>query len=186
MSTDNTFDYNSANYKEFLKNFRTGEGSESQLIVLAGAFTPNRKEALNQLKREVIGEAVEIDLAEVITPYEQESYDNIDTCLSSVDKNAPMLVFRNAEILNGVYTSFSSSAVKYGSPQEKYFIKKLTEIKAPVVLEFKELDELDRMITRKANAVILFKAPSSFIEKIVWKAQNFHLNGSWFLSPRPH
>ncbi|MEQ8525614.1 hypothetical protein [Gracilimonas sp.] len=186
MNAENTFEYNSVNYKEFLKKFRNTDSSKHTLIVYAGPFTTNRKASIDELKREVIGEAVVIDLAEVVTPYEEESYANIDECLSSIDDKAPLVIFKNAEQLNGVYTGFSGSVVKYASPQEKYFLKNVNKIKAPVVLEFKEFDQLDRMVVRKADSVVLFKAPSSLIERLAWKVQNVHVHGSNFLSPRPH
>lgn len=186
MNAENTFEYNSVNYKDFLKRFRNLGDSEHILIAYAGPFTTNREASLDELKREVIGEPVIIDLAEVVTPYEEESYSNLDKCFSSIDEKAPLVIFKNAEQLNGVYTGFTGSVVKYASPQEKYFLNNVSKIKAPVVLEFKEFDQLDRMITRKADAVVLFKAPSSFIEKLAWKVQNIHVHGSRFLSPRPH
>lgn len=186
MNAKNTFEYRSANYKEFLKKFRTLDSSKHTLIVLAGPFTSNRKASLDELKREVLGEAIEIDLSEIITPYEEESYKNLDECIQDIEKNAPLVVFKNAEQLNGAYTAFSSSIVKYATPQEKYFLKKVKEINAPVVLEFKDFDQLDRMVVRTADSVVLFRAPSSLIEKLAWKAQNVHVHGSRFLSPRPH
>ncbi|MBD3615702.1 MAG: hypothetical protein HUJ22_03945 [Gracilimonas sp.] len=186
MKTENTFEYNSLNYKEFLKAFRNSEHSKHSLIVFAGPFTTNRKAALDELKREVSSNVVEVDLAEIVTPYEEESYKNLDDCIESIEKDASMVIFKNAEQLNGAYTGFTSSIVKYASPQEKYFLKKVKEIDTPVVLEFKELDHLDRTIVRKADSVVLFKAPSSLIEKLAWKVQNIHVHGSRFLSPRPH
>jgi hypothetical protein len=186
MNKENTFEYNSLNYKEFMKKFRNMDSSKHNLLVYAGAFTTNREAGLDELKREIIGEAVEIDLAEVVTPYEEESYKNLDKCFSSIPEDAPLVIFRNAEQLNGVYTGFSSSIVKYASPQEKYFLKNVSKVNAPVVMEFKDLDQLDRMAQRTANAVVIFKAPSSLIEKLAWKIQNVHVHGSHFLSSRPH
>ncbi|MEX0724591.1 MAG: hypothetical protein WD357_03615 [Gracilimonas sp.] len=186
MNAENIFEYNSLNYKEFLKKFRDIDSSEHMLIVLAGAFTTNRKAALDELKREVIGDAVEIDLAELVTPHEEESYKNIEKVLSEIDAEAPLVVIRNPEQLSGAYTGFTSSIVKYATPQEKFFLKKITEINAPVVLEFKDVDQLDRTITRTADAVVIFREPSSLIEKLAWKVQNVHVHGSSFLSPRPH
>ncbi|MAL16476.1 MAG: hypothetical protein CL670_10135 [Balneola sp.] len=186
MNKDNTFEYNSLNYKEFMKKFRNMDSSQHSLIVYAGAFTTNREASIDELKREVIGEAVEIDLAEIVTPYEEESYKNLDECFAAISDDAPLVVFRNAEQLNGVYTGFSSSIVKYASPQEKYFLRNVKKVKAPVVMEFKDLDQLDRMAQRTADAVVLFKSPSSLIEKLAWKVQNLHVHGSNFLSSRPN
>ena len=185
MNQDNTFEYNSDNYKNFLKQFRNMDSSEHALIVFAGSYTTFRKAALDELKREVIGEAIEIDLSKIVTPYEQESYENIDKCLNDIDQKVPLVIFKNAEQLNGVYTGYSSSIVRYASPQEKYFIEKVKNIPSPVVLELKDEDQLDRFVKRKADAIVLFKAPSSFIEKLAWKLQNVNVHGSSFLSPRP-
>lgn len=186
MNAQNTFEYNSLNYKEFLKKFRTQDQSKHTFIVFAGPFATNRNAALDELKREVLGEALEIDLADIIIPHEEETYQNLDKCIQSISENAPLIIFKNAEQLNGVYTAFTSSVVKYATPQEKYFLKKIKEINTPVVLEFKDFDQLDRMVVRMADAVVLFKAPSSLIEKLAWKVRNIHVHGSRFLSPRPH
>ncbi len=185
MNQENVFEYNSPHYKDFLKEFRNLDDSDHRLIVLAGTFTTNRKAALDELKREIIGEIVDIDLAEVITPYEDQSYQKIDECFASISGNTSLVIFRNAEQLNGAYTGFTSSVVRYATPQEKYFLKKTKEIKAPVVLEFKNQDELDRTVTRTADAVVLFKPPSSLLEKLAWKAKNVQAHGSRFLSVRP-
>ena len=185
MNTENTFEYNSPKHKDFLKKFRQTDSSEHMLIVFAGSFDTNRKEAIDELKREIIGEAVEVNLAEIVTPYEEESYANIDDCIKEIDREAPLVIFRNSEQLNGVYTAFTSSAVKYATPQEKYFLKKIREINTPVLLEFKDLDQLDRTVSRTADFVVLFKPPSSLLEKVAWKVQNIRVNGSNFLSPRP-
>ncbi|MDR9419995.1 hypothetical protein [Gracilimonas sp.] len=186
MSSENTFDYNSAGYKKFLKKFRDTDLEKSSLIVFAGSFNTNREAALDEFKREIIGEPVEIDLAEIITPYEEESYQNIDRCLNSINKDEELVIFRNAEQLNGAYTAYSTSIVRYGSPQEKYFVKKLAEIPVPAILELKDEDQLDRFLQRKADAVFLFKAPTSLLERLAWKVKNIHVHGSSFLSPRPH
>lgn len=186
MNAENTFEYNSVNYKEFLKKFRNYDSAKHNLIVFAGPFHTNRNAALDELKREVMGEVVEVDLAEIIIPYEEETYQNIDAALEAIDQKAPLIIFRNAEQLNGAYTGFSGSIVKYATPQEKYFLQKVRSIQAPIVLEFKDFDQLDRTVVRTADSVVYFRPPSSLIEKLVWKLQNVHVHGSSFLSPRPH
>lgn len=186
MKAENTFQYNSPKYKDLLKEFRQNDGSKHMLIVFAGAFDTNRNAAVNELEREIIGEPVEIDLTEIVTPYEEESYDNIDACLKKIDPKSTLVIFRNAEQLNGVYTAFSASITKYATPQEKYFLEKVKEINCPVLMEFNDLDQLDRTVTRTADSVVLFTPPSSLLENIAWKIKNLHVHGSRFLSPRPH
>lgn len=186
MNKENIFAYNTKEYKDFLKEFRALDGAKHMLIVFAGEFDTNRKAALDELKREVYDDASEIDLSEdIITPFEEESYRNIDECVESLKTDASLVIFRNAEQLNGAYTGFTSSVVKYATPQEKYFLKKIKELKVPVVLEFKDKEQLDPTVTRTADAVVKFPAPTSFIEKLAWKVKNVHVHGSHFLSPRP-
>jgi len=71
MAPRNTFDYNSSDHKQFLRTFRNLEENQHMLIVIAGDFTTDRKTSIDEMKREVLGDAIEIDLADVITPYEQ-------------------------------------------------------------------------------------------------------------------
>lgn len=186
MNAENTFEFNSVKYKEFLASFRNSSEEEVSLIVLAGPYHSNRNAALNELKREVYSEPIEIDLSDYISPYEEECYQNLDELFDSIDENASLVIFKKAELLNGVYTSYSSSAVKYGSPQVKYFLNKIENLNTAAVIEYKNLDELDRMVSRKADAVILFKEPSSLIDRLFWKIKNVHVHGSSFLSPRFH
>lgn len=186
MATKNTFDYNSSEYKQFLRTFRDLDENQHMLIVIAGDFTTDRKISIDEMKREVLGDAVEIDLTDIITPDEEESFMHLNEVIQSISVDAPLVIFRNAELLNGEYTGFTSSIVRYATPQEKNFLKQVSTINAPVVLEFKDQDHLDMTVRRVADAVVICKAPNSFIEKIAWKIQNIHVHGSKFLSPRPH
>lgn len=185
MNAENTFEYNSTQYKELIKNYRTEESKKHQLIVFVGEFDVDRASAIDELKRETMGEALEIDLAEIITPIEEESYTSLDNTLENIGNDVPLVIFRNAEQLSGAYTGFTNSNVKYSTPQEKYFIKKAKEIPVPVVVELSSLDQLGKTLSRQADAVVLFNPPTSILEKLTWKFKNVHIHGSRFLSPRP-
>ncbi|MEX0609809.1 MAG: hypothetical protein WD016_08385 [Balneolaceae bacterium] len=185
MPEEKIFDFNSSEYKKFLKKFRTQENKKHSLIVFAGEFSANRNYAIDELKRETMGEPVEIDLMHIITQHEEESYANIDSAISEISKDAPLIIFKNGQQLNGAYTGYTNSLVIYSTPQEKYFLEKVKEISAPVVLELNSTSQVDNTIVRKADAVVSFNAPSSFFENIAWKLQNMHVHGSRFLSPRP-
>ncbi|MEX0720728.1 MAG: hypothetical protein WD059_08680 [Balneolaceae bacterium] len=185
MSTENTFDFNSSEYKEFIKKYRNKETKTHSLIVFAGEFSTDRSSAIDELQRETMGEAIEVDLSEIITQNEEESYSNIDASLEKIDDDVPLVIFRNAELLNGAYTGYSNSQVIYSTPQEKYFLKKIKQISAPVLLELSNVNQLDMTLARTADVVVHFNAPSSFLEKMAWKFQNIHVHGSRFLSPRP-
>lgn len=185
MKADNITDYNSTQYKDFINKYRTEESQNNKLIVLAGEFTQNRKSAIDEIKRETMGDALEVDTRELITSNEEESYAKIDACVKEISSDTPLVIFRNAEHLNGAYTGYSNSLVIYSTPQEKYFLKKVKEIPAPVVMEMSNSNMVDATLSRSADMVVLFDPPTSFLEKMAWKFQNIHIHGSRFLSPRP-
>lgn len=182
--TANIFDYNSTAYNDLLKTYCENPKS-IKLVVLAGTFKDHRKHCINQFISETIGKPVFVDLSEYITQFEQETYHNLDQLFSELSSVSSLVIFKNAEELGGVYTGHTYSVVKYASPQEKYFLKKLKELHCPALVEFINEDHLDRTIARNADAVIRFKVPSSTIEKIFWAITQFKVNGSSLPSRRP-
>ncbi|MTI88071.1 MAG: hypothetical protein FH748_08895 [Balneolaceae bacterium] len=185
MDSNTVIEYNSTEYQQFLKDFRSSDEKKNQLIVFAGVFSTNRNYAIEELKREVIGETLILDLSEIITPYEEESYQNIDTALEKVTPDTPLLLCKNAQQLCGAYTGFTSSTVKYATPQEKHFIKQIKALECPVLIDFENEDQLDKTIVRSADTVVLFKEPTSFFERIAWKIKQIKVHGSSLPSPRP-
>ncbi|MFN1833912.1 hypothetical protein AB2B38_001515 [Balneola sp. MJW-20] len=177
------YEFNSASYNEFIRHYR--KQSEKQLIVFAGDFDENRNYAVDQIRRETIGKIVEVDLNEIITPFEEESFKNIDTAIDDIIDDAELVIFRNGGMLNGVYTGFTYSVVKYATPQQKYFLNALNKLKCSALIEFNNTDQLDQMLKRVADVVVTFRAPSSLIEKVVWWAKSIRVNGSILPSPRP-
>lgn len=178
MQTKDLTVYDSPEYREFLKSFRQRADKEFSLIVFAGDFTPNRAYAIDELKRETLGEATEVDLRNLITPYEEESYRNIDAMIQDIKDEENLVIFRNAYQLCGVYTGFTSSVQKYATPQEKYFLNKIKELNCPVVLEFDQEDQLDNTVVRHADFTAVFRAPETFIEKMAWKIKQVKVHGS--------
>jgi hypothetical protein len=177
-------EFNSTAYNEFIRNYRKSD--QKRIIVFAGDFEQNRSYAIDQVQRETLGNILEIDLNEIITPFEEETYENIDSTFSDLAEDIDLIIFRNAGMLSGVYTGFTYSAVKYATPQEKYFLKKLEALSSNVLLEFDHIDQVDRMIERVADISVEFRAPASLIERIAWWAKNIRVNGSNLPSPRPH
>lgn len=177
-------EFNSTAYNEFIRNYRNAD--HKQVMVFAGDFDQNRNYAVDQVKRETLGNIVEIDLNEIITPFEEETYTNIDDVFAGIPDDTSLLIFRNGSMLSGVYTGFTYSAVKYATPQEKYFLNKLGDLTCHVLLDFDHVDQVDRMIQRVADICVQFRAPSSLIERVAWWAKNIRVNGSNLPSPRPH
>ncbi|WP_018126382.1 hypothetical protein [Balneola vulgaris] len=178
------FDFNSANYNSFLEDFRNNP-NQKRTIVLAGNFKENRTYALSQFQSETLSEVHEISLASYITKFEDESYEQIDALFEELQKVNGLIVFKDAEQLCGVYTGHTYSVVKYATPQEKYFIQKLKQLKNPAILEFNNEQHLDKAIIREADAVIRFPVPSSLLERIFFAITQFRINGSNLPSQRP-
>jgi hypothetical protein len=178
------FDFNSTSYKEFLNEYRNNP-SQKKIIVFAGNFSENRKYALTQFETETIGETKHIDLSDHINGSEESSYTNLDKLFETLSNIDSLIVFKNAEQLCGVYVGHTFSVVKYATPQEKYFLKKLKELKCSAILEFENEYHLDKAVERIADAVVQFKVPASKLEKIFFWLTQVRVNGSNLPSRRP-
>ena len=178
------FDFNSTSYKEYLKEFRNNP-SKKRTIVFAGNFSENRKYAITQFETETIGDTKEVSLSDYITGSEEESYSLLDSLFEELKSIESLIVFKNAEQLCGVYVGHTYSVVKYATPQEKYFLKKLKELNSSAILEFENEYHLDKAIEREADAIVRFPVPSSKLEKLFFWLTQVRVNGSNLPSHRP-
>lgn len=178
------FDFNSTSYKEYLKDFRNNT-ERKRIIVFAGNFAENRKYALTQFEAETLGETKKINLSDYISVSEEESYAKLDTLFEDLRSVDSLIVFKEAEQLCGVYVGHTYSVVKYATPQEKYFIKKLQQLNCSSILEFENEAHLDKAIQRVADAVVRFRVPSSKLEKLFFWLTQVRVHGSNLPSRRP-
>tara|TARA_R100001143_G_C3361139_1_gene136021 strand:+ start:18134 stop:18715 length:582 start_codon:yes stop_codon:yes gene_type:complete len=154
------------------------------LLLFVGKYKSGKKSMLNKLQKKVGGFA-EIDLQNVITQNEEESYGNIDTVFSSIPSSTKNILFKNGEVLTGQYTGYTYSTVRYATPQEKYLLGKIKGSEKFYVLELKEAEAIDKTLERFAQSAITFEAPASFIGKLIWKLTQIKINGHTFPSKRP-
>lgn len=178
------FDFNSTLYKEYLKDFRSNP-SKTQTIIFAGNFAENRIYALSQFESETFGDTKKVFLSDYVSGSETETYAKLDTLFEDLKAIESLIVFKEAEQLCGIYVGHTYSVVKYATPQEKYFIKKLKELKCSVILEFENEYNLDKAIIRAADAIVRFKVPSSLIERVFFWITQIRVHGSNFPSRRP-
>lgn len=94
-------------------------------------------------------------------------------------------MFKNGEVLTGQYTGYTYSTVRYATPQEKYLISKMKGSEKFYVLELMETEAIDKTLERFAQSAIEFKAPASFIGKLLWKLTQIKIHGHTFPSKRP-
>ena len=154
------------------------------LLLFVGKYKSGKKSMLNRLQKKVGGFA-EIDLQNIISPNEQDSFAKIDKLFSSLPSSTKNIHFKNGEVLTGQYTGYTYSTVRYATPQEKYLISKMKGSEKFYVLELNEVEAIDKTLERFAQAVIEFKAPASFIGRLFWKLTQIKINGHTFPSNRP-
>lgn len=154
------------------------------LLLFVGKYISGKKSMLKRLQKKVGGFA-EIDLQNVISQNEEESYSNIDKVFSSIPSSTKNILFKNGEVLTGQYTGYTYSNVRYATPQEKYLISKMKGSEKFYVLELNETEAIDKTLERFAQSAIEFEAPASFIGKLFWKLTQIKFNGHTFPSKRP-
>lgn len=154
------------------------------LLLFVGKYKSGKKSMLNRLQKKV-GAFEEIDLEQVISPNEEETYAKIDNLFSTIPSTTKNILFKNGEVLSGQYTGFTYSTVRYASPQERYLINKMKESEKCYVLELRESEAIDKTLERFAQAAIMFESPDSFIGKMLWKITQIKINGHNFPSKRP-
>lgn len=158
--------------------------SSYYLMLLVGPYAEARENILPRVERKV-GMYKEIDLRDIILLNEDECYKKIDELFSSIDVNRRSLLFRHGDALAGEYTGFTYSSTRYATPQEKYLLKKITDSEKFVVIEFEDIDSIDKTLERYAHTTIVCDKPTSAMGKFFWRLKQIHVNGHTFSNKRP-
>src|SRR5699024_7199653 len=96
-----------------------------------------------------------------------------------------MIYMSNGANLCGAFTGFSLSKVKYATPQEKYFLKKIEANNAFVVIDFETIDGVDTTLNRASHAIITFPPPVSGLKGFFARLKQIRINGFDLNSDRP-
>lgn len=158
--------------------------SSYYLMLLVGPYAEARENILPRVERKV-GMYKEIDLRDIILLNEDECYKKIDELFSSIEANRRSLLFRHGDALAGEYTGFTYSSTRYATPQEKYLLKKITDSEIFVVIEFEDIDSIDKTLERYAQTTIVCDKPTSAMGKFFWRLKQIHVNGHTFSNKRP-
>lgn len=155
------------------------------LSLFLGVFLPDKKEALKRISQST-GLSVEtIDFNEIVSKSEEETYRNLDEVFEKFQSSNSILYFQNGDKLCGAYTGFTHSRVKYATPQERYFLKKVQEYEGIVIVDITEYTAADKTLRRAAASVISFPLPDSLIKRFFWHLKNYTLHGFQLRSKRP-
>jgi hypothetical protein len=151
------------------------------LVVLSGRNNSKKKSFVNRL-----GDSVEeIDLRNIISTSEEESYQNIDSLFESVADSDKIICLKNGDVLSGEYTGHTYSHRRYATPQEKYLLRKISGSGRAFILDFTDNANVNSMIERHAQAIIECTEPTSGFARLLWTLKNIRLHGHTFENKRP-
>lgn len=181
VNVDKRFSHSSDKVDEILNAFKSD--SAGKFIVLAGKNRGEKKTFIRKLRKSDI-ETKEIDLRDVISTVEEETFENIDELFNSL-KSGEIIYLKNGDVLSGEYTGNSYSFRRYATPQEKYLLKKIEDSHSGFLLDLLDEANVNNLLERKANAVIEFNAPKSGFGKLLWRMKQISLHGHTFDNKRP-
>lgn len=154
------------------------------LLVLAGRFEKGKNRLLNEISTR-FGEINTVDMRDIISTNEEETYRKIDKLFRSIPAEDKFLYLENCDVLSGEYTGFTYSSKRYATPQEKYLLNKIKKAEKVVIMDQMDMANVHNTIHRLAQAIITFESPTGFIGKILWKLQQIRLQGHTFENRRP-
>ena len=120
-----TFKHSDKETDTFLKNVNQMNVDSSYYLTLLAGENISQNDFFKKVKQEFGDELEVVDLRNVISAVEEESYEKIDEMIS-VLSNKKYVWLNHGDELDGVYTGYSSSVRRYATPQEKYLIRKIT------------------------------------------------------------
>ncbi|MDZ7680178.1 MAG: hypothetical protein U5J63_00365 [Fodinibius sp.] len=127
----------------------------------------------------------QIDTSDIASRIESEAYEKIDKFFDEIDKADDILYFQNGGKLCGVYSSHSHSKVKYATPQERYFLKKVKEFSGLVIVDIEEFSDADKTMRRAAGSIISFTLPDSTLKRFMWHLRRYTFHGFELKTKRP-
>jgi len=183
MSTTDTLqilkhsDEGTSSFLQKLPNLKVDDSY--YLTLLAGKNRGAKRDFINKIKKQAGNDIVEIDLRDVITTVVEESRENIDRMISSLESEKYVLL-TNGDQLGGVYTGFSYSVRRYATPQERYLLKKISEAGKIFILDLDDIHTVNNLMKRHAHTLITFDYPETFLGKL----KQVTFNGHTFSSKR--
>lgn len=178
--------YNSSAFKELVSHL-TDEIDKQvhHLCLFLGLYKPNKKAAVNQLATKLNREVVFVDTSELVVRNESETIKNIDAFFEDLHQSDVILYFKNGHKLCGVYTGNSHSKVKYATPEERHFLRKVKAFNGLVILDVEEFNDADKTMRRAAASIVSFTLPDSTVKRFLWHLKNYTLHGCELKTKRP-
>lgn len=155
------------------------------LCLFLGLYKPNKKAAVNKLATKLNREVEFVDTSELVVRNESETIKNIEAFFAGRNESDVILFFKNGHTLCGVYTGNSHSRVKYATPEERHFLRKVKEFNGLVILDIEEFSDADKTMRRAAGSIVSFTLPDSILKRFWWHLKNYTLHGCELKTKRP-
>lgn len=154
------------------------------LLVLAGKYQKGKHNLLNEISSR-FGEMNSVDMREIISTNEEETYQKIDKLFNSIPKEDKYIYLENCDVLSGEYTGFTYSTNRYATPQEKYLLNKIKSSEKVVLMDIMDMANVHHTLRRFAQEIISFESPTGLFGKLLWKVQQIRIQGHTFENKRP-
>lgn len=178
--------YGDSSFKELTEYLSASKSDDTHhLFLFLGHYDPDKLEAVRELSQAVDLSVEQIDFNDIVSRSETETFVNLDRLFDKYQSGNSILYFSNGAKLCGAYTGFTKSRVKYATPQERYFLKKVQEYKGIVVIDITEYSDADQTIRRAAQSIIKFPLPKSPIKRFLWHLKHWSPHGYDLKTKRP-
>ncbi len=158
--------------------------SSYYLMIIVGKYKAGKNRVLKRLEKKA-GEFEALDLRNVISSNEEESYKKIDEMFKYIGETEKNILLQNGDCLAGEYTGFTYSSVRYATPQERYLLKKIIGSERFFVLDILDPENIDKSLERVAQTAVLFDEADSLFGKLLWKMKQVKVHGHTFSNKRP-
>lgn len=189
QTADNTFQnvkFGEPSFRELKDELaRTADRKQHHLSLFLGLYEPHKQKALDEIATKLNREVKIIHTEELISKSESETFANLDTLFEGLDRSDIILYFKNGGKLCGTYTGYSHSRVKYATPQERYFLKKIKQFNGLVIVDIEEFTDADKTLRRAARSVVSFFLPGSKWQRFLWHFKNYSFHGVELKTKRP-
>lgn len=178
--------YGDSNYKELISHLVSKiNQNHHHLSLFLGIYEPNKQKALQEVEKKLNRRVQVIDTSELASRVESETFAKLDEFFDEVNQSDDILYFKNGDKLCGVYSSYSHSRVKYATPQERYFLKKVKNFNGLVIVDIDEFSDADKTLRRAAHSVVSFTLPKSKWKRFIWHLKNYSFHGFDLKTKRP-
>lgn len=156
------------------------------LITLIGPYDVNKADAVKTLANEAGLSIRHFDMAELVDNDESASIRRLDEIFDQCEAKKEFLFFSGGDNINGLYRGFTLSRIKYASPQERHFLKRVQEYEGITSIAVSNRDSTDETLLRASQSIIEFPLPASPLKRLGWKLRNFTFHGIDVDNARPY